>query len=410
MNTFWRNVPLLAIGQALMLSSMTLILTVSALVGVSLAPDKSLATLPIAVVFIAVMMTSIPAALLMERIGRKAGFMMATFFGMGGGLVAIVSIVNENFWLFVFSGFLVGIFNGFGNYFRFTAADSVDHDHKSRAISYVLLGGVVAAVVGPNLGIMTRNAITDLPFAGSYLSVTGLFIIMFCVLAFLKLPRPTRPMIGESKDSGRHLRHIMQQPKFIVAMLCATLGYATMSFVMTATPLAMNGHAHSLSDTSFVIQWHVLGMFAPSFITGYLILRFGVLKIMFTGGLLGLLCVSTNLLGHSVWHYWLALTLLGVSWNFLYVGGTTLLTETYTVAEKGKAQGVNDFTIFTIVTIASLTSGVLLHNFGWQIVNIGVIPLLLLILISITWLALKQRRDEQVPEQFVQEAIQNQEL
>jgi MFS family permease len=202
----------------------------------------------------------------------------------------------------------------------------------------------------------------------------------------------------------------MQQPKFIVAMLCATLGYATMSFVMTATPLAMNGHAHSLSDTSFVIQWHVLGMFAPSFITGYLILRFGVLKIMFTGGLLGLLCVSTNLLGHSVWHYWLALTLLGVSWNFLYVGGTTLLTETYTVAEKGKAQGVNDFTIFTIVTIASLTSGVLLHNFGWQMVNIGVIPLLLLILLSITWLALKQRRDEQVPEQFVQEAIQNQEL
>ncbi|HSG93696.1 MAG TPA: MFS transporter, partial [Methylotenera sp.] len=210
---------------------------------------------------------------------------------------------------------------------------------------------------------------------------------------------------SNSVQSGRPVIQIMRQPKFIVAMMCAMLGYGTMSFIMTATPLAMHAHTHSLSDTSFVIQWHVLGMFAPSFVTGHLIRRFGVLKIMFVGGLLGVLCVFTNLLGHSVWHYWLALTLLGISWNFLYIGGTTLLTETYTSAEKGKAQGANDFIIFTTVTLSSLTAGVLQHKFGWQTVNMGVIPFLLLILTSISWLALKLRQDVTPEQDGVQDAV-----
>ena len=393
-----------------MLSSMSLIITVSALVGVQLAPDKSLATLPIAIVFIAVMLTSFPAALLMEHTGRKAGFMMATFFGMAGGLVAMVSIMQNNFWLFVLGSFLVGVFNGFGNFFRFAAADCVEQDLKSRAIAYVLFGGVIAAVIGPNLAVYSRGFISRTPFAGSYASVALLFFLMFLVLSLLKLPKQQKRLVEKPSERGRPLRQIIRQPKFIVALLCSMLGYGTMSFVMTATPLAMSGHSHSLSDTSFVIQWHILGMFAPSFVTGILIMRFGVLKVMFTGGLSGLLCVFTNLLGHSVWHYWLALTLLGVSWNFLYVGGTALLTETYTAGEKGKTQGFNDFVIFTVVTISSLTAGVLLHKFGWRSVNLGALPFLFVILACIIWLASKLKRDKIYADEEIQEVIQNQKI
>lgn len=367
-----------------MLSSMSLILTVSALVGYELAVDKSLATLPIAVIFIAGMFTSIPAAMLMERIGRKRGYMLATLFGMGGGLVAALAIMQHNFWLFTLSGVLVGMFNGFGNYFRFSAADAVDVEHKSKAISFVLLGGVVAAFIGPNLAILTRNTIDGSSFAGSYMSVTILYALMLPILSFLKLPAfsvsVNESNVHSNKIPARPLGVIASQPKFIIALVCAVLGYAVMSFVMTATPLAMQHYAHTFSDTSFVIQWHVLGMFAPSFVTGYLITRFGTQKIMFVGGLLGLVCVAINLSGTSVTHYWLALTLLGVSWNFLFVGGTTLLTETYRPEERAKTQAMNDFILFTTVALASLTAGTLQHKLGWQPVNVGVIPLLAIVL------------------------------
>ncbi len=391
MDSYKRNVPLLAISQALMLSSMSLILTVSALVGYQLTPDKSLATLPIAVIFIAVMITSIPAAMLMERIGRKKGFMFATLFGMSGGALATYAVVIHNFWIFTVSGLLIGIFNGFGNYFRFAAADAVTAEFKSRAISSVLIGGVVAAFFGPNLANLTRNSIIEFPFAGCYVSVAILYVMMFFVLSFLKLPIPVKNIEKNVKKLGRPLIEIAAQPRFIVAILCAMLGYGVMSFVMTATPLAMNHHAHTISDTSFVIQWHVLGMFAPSFVTGHLIHRFGVLKIMFVGGILGFTCVGINLLGTSVAHYWIALTALGISWNFLFIGGTTLLTETYQPDERSKTQAMNDFIIFTTVTISSLTAGTLQHQFGWQVVNMGVIPLLAVIIISVIWLGMKEK-------------------
>lgn len=396
MNLFWRNVPLLAVSQALMMSSMSLILTASALVGFSLAHDKALATLPVAVIFIAIMFTSIPAAILMERIGRKKGFMLATFFGMSGGVVASYGIISHDFWIFTSSGILIGIFNGFGNYFRFTAADAVDVEHKSRAISVVMLGGVVAAIVGPNLANLTRDTVVDTPFAGSYMSIIVIYALAFITLMFLKLPVPVKHSNGINGSKGRPLGVIVRQPKFIVALICAMFGYGVMSFVMTATPLAMHQHAHSFSDTSFVIQWHVLGMFAPSFFTGSLIHRFGVLKIMFIGGVLGLACVAINLLGTSVSHYWAALTLLGVSWNFLFIGGTTLLTETYKPEERSKTQAMNDFVIFTTVTISSLTAGTLQHHFGWQVINIGVIPILTFVLVSILWLGIKTGRDDRV--------------
>ena len=405
MNMFRRNVPLLAISQALMMSSTSLLLTTTALVGLQMAPEKSWATLPLAVMFIAVMLTSIPASMLMARIGRKPAFMLASFFGMTGGALATFAIYSQNFWMFVMSGLFVGIFNGFGNYFRFAAADIVEHELKSKAISAVLLGGVFAAVIGPNLANLTRNSIPNAVFAGSYVSIIALYILIFIAVSFLKLPKTKHCEEKTDNQQARSLWVIAKQPKFIVALLCAMLGYGVMSFVMTATPLAMHAHTHDFSDTSFVISWHVLGMYAPSFITGHLIQRFGVLKIMFIGALLGLACVASNLLGQTVTHYWIALTLLGISWNFLFIGGTTLLTETYRPEERSKTQALNDFVIFTTVTIASLTAGMLQHNYGWKVVNLGVIPLIIIIIISIIWLAAKHLAEEKPPVDIIEECI-----
>lgn len=389
MNAFKRNVPLLAISQALMMSSMMLIMTTVALVGSNIATDKSLATLPLAVLFIAVMLTSVPAAMLMKRIGRKNAFMFATLFGVSAGVLATYAIINSNFWLFVISAALVGIFNGFGNYFRFTAADVVEKEQKSKAISYVLLGGVAAAVIGPNLANLTHDSFTDAPFAGSYASIIIIYILALITLSFLKLPNTITAIKEENEPEVRSLSVIARQPKFIVGLICGMFGYGVMSFVMTATPLAMHHHAHTFSDTSFVIQWHTLGMFAPSFFTGHLIRRFGIYNILLIGTLLGVGCVAINLLGTSVSHYWTALVFLGISWNFLFIGGTTLITETYHSSERNKTQALNDFAVFTTVALSSLSAGALQHKFGWEIVNIGVTPLLVIILLSIIWAKIK---------------------
>jgi len=385
MNSFTRNVPLLATSQALMMSSMSLILTTIALVGTNIAPDKSLATLPLAMLFIAVMLTSIPAALLMKRIGRKQAYMFATLFGISGGVLATFSIINSLFWLFSVSTVLIGIFSGFGNYFRFTAADVVADDKKSKAISYVLIGGVVAAIVGPNLANLTHLSIPDAPFAGSYASIIILYILILFTLSFLKLPTIEPKDLNHKIKAIRPLKVIVRQPKFIVGLICGMFGYGMMSFVMTATPLAMNHHAHSFSDTSFVIQWHVLGMYAPSFFTGHLIRRFGIYNILFIGALFGAGCVAINLLGTSLAHYWTALVFLGIGWNFLFIGGTTLITETYHDLERTKTQALNDFVIFSTVALSSLSAGALQHLFGWKMVNIGVIPLIIIIFASIIW-------------------------
>lgn len=393
MTAFSRNVPLLAISQALMMSSTSLIVATAALVGFALAEDKSLATLPLAAQFIATMLTSIPAAMLMQKIGRKKGFMLASLLGMSAALIASYAIIDKNFWLFVAATSLVGMFNGFGTYFRFTAADIVDDAHKSRAISYVLAGGVVAAVIGPNLAKYSRQWIDSAEFAGSYGAILVLYMLILFALSFLRLPDHLAKLPPSGQHTARPLWQIVRQKKFIVAMLCGMLGYGVMSFVMTATPLAMSHHQHPFDDTSFVIQWHVLAMFAPSFFTGHLMKYAGKLPIMLLGTLLGLACVLINLNGHTVTHFWIALICLGVSWNFLFVGATSLLTETYGDGEQGKAQAINDFIIYTTVAISSLSAGALQHRFGWQMVNIGVIPLLLVIALSIVYLGWFDRKE-----------------
>lgn len=376
----------------MMVAAMSLIVSTSALVGYNLAANKSYATAPIAIGLIATMFASIPAAMWMQRVGRKAGFMTASVIGfVGAGLLAL-SITAHAFWLFIGASALIGIFNAFGNYYRFTAADAVDEPHKSRAISLVLAGGVIAAVVGPNLANLTRFLIPGSEFAASYAILMVFYIASLILQSFLRLPNQADLLHAHESGAARSLREITRQPKFIVAVICGMLGYGIMSLVMTATPLAMQHRLLPFSDTAFVIQWHVLGMFVPSFFTGHLINRFGVKPIMFTGAFIGLGCAGINIAGSSATHFFAGLLLLGISWNFLFVGATALLTETYRPAEQFKTQAINDFIVFTVVAVSSLSAGIINHMFGWSMINYSAIPLYLVVLISILLLKRTERR------------------
>ena len=383
MNMMKRNVWLLAGCQALMNSGNSLLIATSALVGFKLAADKSLATLPLALQFFTSMLTTVPASFLMKAIGRQAGFMIGTLLGLVGAALAAWGIVAGNFVYFCLAAALIGAFNGFGTYYRFAAADVATPDYRSRAISYVLAGGVVAALVGPNLAHWTSEWLAGIEFAGSYLSLLGIYGLSLAVLLLVRIPVPTAV---QTHTHSRPLFDIVRQPAFIVALAGGALGVGVMALVMTATPLAMHQHAHVFADTAFVIEWHLLGMFAPSFFTGHLIRRFGVLNVMLAGVVLNIGCVVVNLAGTEVTHFWAALTLLGVGWNFLFIGGTTLLTETYAEAEKAKAQALNDFVVFTVITIASLSAGALQYQLGWRAVNLGVVPIIIVILGALLWL------------------------
>jgi MFS family permease len=382
-----RNVVLLALCQALAMTGNSLVMTVSALAGHMLADDKSLATLPLGLQFTATMAATIPASLLMKQIGRRAGFSLGTLIGAAGGLVSSFAILDGNFPLFCLGSGVYGISVGFAFYYRFAAADTASDAFRSRAISFVMAGGVVAAICGPTLAKWSHDWFEPVLFAGSYAAIVGLALAALALLQFVDIPRPS---VAERRESGRPLGEIMRQPVFVVAVLGAMIGYGAMSLVMTATPLAMLAGRFGFADTAFVIQWHVLGMFAPSFFTGHLIRRFGVLNIMLTGALLFVACAAVNLSGVGIVQFWAALALLGVGWNFLFVGSTTLVTEAYTAPERAKSQAVNDFLVFGTAALASLASGALHNLFGWQAVNLGILPPILLTVMASLWL--KHRR------------------
>ena len=386
MNRMKKNVLLLAACQAMLVTGLSLLIATSALVGYRLSPDKALATLPLAMQMLAGMLTSIPASLFMQRFGRRAGFLLGSAIGIAGAGLATVAIVTGSFSLFVLGATLSGMFAGFANYYRFAAVDVATADYHGTAISYVLAGGVIAAFIGPNLAHWT-SAWLAAPFAGSYLALAAILMLSFTTPLFLDIPRPPR----EADGSGRALGVIARQPVFIVAAIGGMLGYGIMSLVMTATPLAMHGHHHAFSDTAFVIELHMLGMFAPSFFSGHLIRRFGVLPVMLAGGVLSAVCVGINLTGSSLSHFWLALFLLGIGWNFLFIGATTLLTEAYAPEEKAKTQALNDFLVFGMVTVAVLSAGSLQHHLGWRTVNYGVMPLIGATLTAVIWLLLRRR-------------------
>ena len=377
-----RNVLILSACQALMLSGSSLIVATSALTGLSLATNSLLATVPLSCMYVGTLLTTFPASLMMKRIGRRGGFMIGPLAGLVGAAIAIHAITERDFWLFCVGSFLIGVLNGVGHYYRFAAADISGNRYRSRAISWVLAGGVVAAFAGPNLAAFNRDLIAGFPFAGSYASLLILYSLLIVLAALLRIPPPDE---AERHGSQRPLSQIVGQPAFFVSVISALIAYGVMNLVMTSTPLAMAGCGHSFEDTAFVIEWHVLAMFLPSFFTGNLINRFGVLRIMGIGVVMLVASVAANLSGASVVHFVTGLVLLGLGWNFLYVGGTTLVTESYSPAEQAKTQGLNDLMIFGTVALTAGVSGVVHEIAGWQTLNLLVLPFLLVALALIVW-------------------------
>lgn len=408
MNREMQNVALLALCQALAMTSMTVLFTVAALVGKALVSDASLATLPLAIMQFAVMLATIPASMLMQRRGRRFGFATGTLIGVAGIGLAVAAVLIRSFPLFCAGTVLMGVFSGFSGFYRFAAAEAASESFRAQAISLVVAGGVLAALLGPNLASLAKDAIAQAEFAGSLLSIVGLQGLILLLLIGIRLPVVKRPMTQKgipkkrvqpigmagrspSKPEDRTLSQILQQPTFIVAALGSSVGYGVMALLMTATPLAMTGMDHPFHSAASVIQWHVLGMFAPSFFTGFLIARFGVLNIILTGVALNLVSVAIALSGVTFPHFLIALTVLGLGWNFMFVGSTTLLTETYTPAEKSKTQAAHDFLMFGAVAGFTFLSGQLLNAFDWAMVNYAALPLLLVTLGAVLWLKLREK-------------------
>ena len=377
-----RNVLLLAACQSLSATTMSLIITVHALAGFMLATDKTLATLPLGVMFTMVMFSTIPASLFMKSYGRRVGFTLGQSIGTFAALFTVYAIFQESFWLYTVGAALLGTHTAFWQYYRFAAADTANVAYRSRAISYVLAGGVVSAILGPELAKYSRDLLEPVVFAGNFVVMAIICLTTIVVLQFVKL----QPLSSEDRTvPGRPLIEIVRQPKFITAVLSAMCGYGVMVLVMTTTPLAVLHNNHSFNDAAFVIQWHILGMFVPSFFTGHLIRRFGTLPIILVGTLLTAICVVINLSGVNLAQFLVALIALGVGWNFMFIGGTTMLTETYEPAEKAKVQATNDFLVFGTVAVASLSSGVLFNTIGWQGVNLAVVVPIALMLAVTVW-------------------------
>jgi len=391
------TVYLLSICNAYMYVGASMLITVSALIGYELAVDKRWSTLPLALQFFAIMCSSVPASFIMGKWGRKLGFLLAGSIGVMGAAIAIFSILNAQFYGFCVATICFGIFGGFANYYRFTAAEVVNPSNKSLAISLVMAGGVIAAFIGPNLANWSSGIFASHPFAGPFAVLMGVYILSMCTIAFADLPVL---VTGQPKHTavGRPLIELVSQPIFIVAVICQMLGYGVMNFVMSSTPLAMGAHDYALKDTALVIQWHVAAMFAPSFITGHLIKKIGIVPVLMTGAILGFLSIATNLLAPmSVATFVVALITLGVSWNFLFVGGTTLLTDAYYPEEKTRAQGINDLVVFSTVTLTALTTGTVHHLWGWEAVNIIALPMLIVTACAIVWLWFTKRAPQVRP-------------
>lgn len=377
-----RTVARLATGQALAMTGMSLTVTVAALAGERLAPDPRLATLPLALQATASTLATVPAALLMKRVGRRAGFVGGQGVGAAGAALATLALCRGSFLLLAVGSALMGVHNAFWQYYRFAAAEAASDAYRSRAISWVLAGGVVAALLGPELAKRGRHLLDAAPFAGSYAVVGVLCGVALAVLAGLRVAPPA----PGPRRGGRPLAAVVAQPRFRIAVTAAAVGYAVMVLLMAATPLAMRAHHHPFADTAWVVQWHVLAMFAPSFFTGHLIRRVGVAPVLAAGLALTLGCVAVNLSGQSLNQFWGALVLLGVGWNFLFVGGTTLLTETYRPEEGAKVQALNDFVVFGLVTVATFSSGVLQSTLGWRAINLAVLAPLAVCGVAVAWL------------------------
>ena len=384
----YRNVLVLSACQATLQTTGVTMIAVTGLAGFALAEKKALATLPLTCYVVGSAITTVPASFLMNAIGRRAGFQVGTAIGMAGAAVCALAMYLAEFWLLCAGMTVMGVYTAFGKYYRFAAADAAEVDFKAKAISLTLAGGIIGGIVGPEMAKRTTGLFDPYTYLGPYLSLVGVCLVATLLLTRLDIPKLSA---HERRHSGRPLARIMAQPVFVVAALASMLSYGIMNLMMTSTPLAMRAHDHHFNDAAFVLQWHMIGMYGPSFFTGSLINRYGVLNVILAGTVLLLFCIVAALSGTALLNFWVALFMLGVGWNFMYVGGSALLTEAHTPAERAKTQAANDFMVFATMAISSLSSGVLLNKSGWHAVNYGSIPFLVLAAGATLWLMWRRR-------------------
>ena len=382
-----RNLWLLALAQGLFLTNNVVFIGINGLVGLALAPVGWMATLPVTGYVVGGALSTGLVAQSQMRWGRRTSFQLGLLMAFISALLCAWASVIGSFWLLVVATVLAGYYSANGQLYRFAAAEVADKTAKEKAVSLVLAGGLLGAVVGPNLAAYTRN-LTSTPFTGAYLTLAVAALLSMVVMAQMQFPLV--PKRTSNSDTGRPMSEIWRQPVFVVAALGAALGYAVMNLLMAATPLAMQVCGMSFENIAWVLEWHVLGMFAPGFFTGHLIKRFGVLRIMGVGVLLNLVCIAVALNGEDLTHFTVALFVLGVGWNFLFTGSTTLSLEAYTPAEKDKAQGAINFFTFLLMALSSFASGALINTQGWAWLNIGAAVPVVITGAGLWWLSLQR--------------------
>ena len=387
METSRKNVLALAACQALLVTNNVMMISIGTLAADTLAGNKLLVTVPATAYIIGGGLATLPVSFLMKRYGRRAGFILGCVFGMVGATLASAAMAVQSFGLLCVASLVAGAYTGSGGFYRFAAAETVSADFRSKAISLVLAGGIVGGVFGPESSKFSKDLL-EVAFLGSFLSLIVLAFLAILILLRLDLPMPSHE---ERHGPARPLGSIMRQPVFIVAVLGSTTAYGVMNLLMAAAPLAMQMCAHPFNAAVLVIEWHIIAMFAPAFVTGWLIARFGVLQVMFAGVMLMFAAVAVAVSSISVTAFWTAMVLVGVAWCFLFVGGTTLLTECYKPAEKAKTQGIHDLLIYVTMGTTSVSSGAILYKHGWNTLNYSALPLLTVTTIAIFWLAALRR-------------------
>jgi len=383
-----RNLLLLTLCQGLFLTNNVVFIAINGLVGLSLAPRAWMATLPITGYVVGSAMSTMLVVRLQTRFGRKRSFQIGLAVAVLSASLCAYAAAHRNFGLLVLATIVAGFYAANASLYRFAGPELVARAYRERAISLVLAGGIVGAVVGPNLANATREWLPQ-PFVGAYLSLIVVALLSLLALSFIRFAPHAAPLPGATR--GRPLRELARQPVFIVAVAASALGYGVMNLLMAATPIAMAQCKHPFDSTALVLEWHVLGMFVPGFFTGHLIRRFGELPIMMVGALLNLACVAVALSGVELMQFVTALFLLGVGWNFLYVGGTTLFTSAYRPEEKIRAQGTMDLCVFSTMAASSFASGALITTQGWQWLNLGSLVPLGVVSAALVWMAMRRR-------------------
>jgi MFS family permease len=384
-----RNALVLATGTALAGANNTVIVATGSILGSMLAPDKSLATVPISTMVLGIWAGTLPLGFLAKRYGRRTAYASGAACGAIAGLIGYLAILQANFALYLLATFCGGLYASSHMSYRFGAADTASQEFKPKAVSWVMAGGLFAAILGPQLVIFTKDLMPPFLFAASYIG-QGVFAVIAGVVILLLFRAPQRD-VAATAVVGRPLRHIACEKRFIVAVACGVASYALMNLMMTAAPLAMVDCGHSVANATLGIQWHVFAMYAPSFFTGSLILRFGVARVTAAGLILLALAAAVGLSGITVAHFWSALILLGIGWNLSFVGATTMVTDCHRPAERNKVQAFNDFLIFGSMAAGSFVSGAMLAHFGWYLVNLVMFPVVAVAGAMLIWLTLRER-------------------